>query len=173
MLMRNNWVIALAIAFGWVVSALPVQAALLPPPTSGPVIPGAPGAAPTGLLATTGVKTYAGSVGGLPLGTVIENVYANPSNVFGAGLMTFVYQFTVNATPVSGGNDVGRLSATLFDNWSASVFTSASGPLGVGGVAPTSAGRASGDVIFFDFTPPVPNAGMSFALQIDTNAPSF
>ena len=72
MFMRNNWVIALAIALGLVASAVPAQAALLPPPNSGPVLPGAPSAAPTGLVATTGVKTYFGSVGGLPAGTVIE-----------------------------------------------------------------------------------------------------
>jgi hypothetical protein len=155
--------IAMAVAAGLVVSALPAHATALAPGTS--VAPGALGSAPSSafLVASTGAVPFGNLTTG---GMVLENVYANPGNSIAAGDLTFTYQFAVS------NGDIGRLTASNFAGFQTNVFTVSA----LGQIAAITADRGnSGDPVGFNFTNPpgVLPGQTSVIMVIDTNATQF
>jgi PEP-CTERM motif len=168
----NHLVITLVVAGSLMVGMTSAQATALAP--GGTVAPAAvPNPVPT-LLADTGLETFSF---GSPLssGTVREIVVADAGNPFGAGKLSFVYQFR-DAT-----GDVGRITGSSFAGFLTDVGVNLPiAPFFTSGTAlPSTIDRSSGvgDVIGFNFIPPVtPDSGSadtSFELIIRTNATTF
>jgi hypothetical protein len=158
---QQKLAIALAVAAGLVASALPAHATALAP--GGTVVPGLGAVPVAGKVADTGVVAFGNLTTG---GFVQERVFANAANPFGAGDLTFVYQFAVTA------GDIGRLTASLYGAFATNVTQTNT----LGMISAFSADRGgSGDPIGFNFTnPPGVTPGQtSQFLIIDTNATNF
>jgi hypothetical protein len=158
------------------------QATPLPPGGSGVIPspnPGLPGAA---LLAShVGVAWM--TPGGLVHGTATTAVYSDPTNVFGAGDLTFVYQVTNDMSSVDG---IARLTMINFAGFLTDVQMTLAGPvipggifaLGSAGAAAFSADRSAlGDTVGFNFPMGSPNnihpGDTSWVMIIQTNATHF
>jgi hypothetical protein len=168
---RNNLVIVLAVAVGVMVTIAPAQATPLAP--GGSVAAAAvPNPAPT-ILADTGLEAFSfGSP--LSTGTVREIVVADAGNPFGAGKLSFVYQVRLTT------GDVGRISGSSYAGFLTDVGVNVPiAPFFTSGTAmPSTIDRsAAGDVVGFNFIPPViPDGGSSdtsFELIIRTDATTF
>ena len=114
-------------------------------------------------------------------GTMRSAVYSDPSNVFCAGCLDFMYQVANNA---SSTDSIARLTAISFAGSQTDVgfLTNGSALSGLffvnGTVAPQLVDRSSvGDVIGFTFDAPtlveVPPGATSMVLFIETNAKTF
>jgi len=164
--MRKALVVALAVAIG-LMGVPSIQAASIAPGATITPVP-APGTAPSGaILADTGFQAYS-FVGNT--GTAREIVVADANNVFGAGKLTFIYQFI--PTSVTGG--IGAISGANFDGFSTDVSQQAGGSFGfaAGGTAPTSVTRSvDGVVVRFDYLPATITT--SPELIVATNATAF
>jgi len=111
---------------------------------------------------------------------VVTAVYSDPSNVFGAGDLDFVYQVQSSASSVDG---ISRLTAIDFTGFQTDVGYTIAGSALPGGVfvdgnafPPQTVDRSlGGGTIGFNF--PIPSSinprQTSFALIIETNATTF
>ncbi len=164
--------LVVAVGVGLMVPVAPVQAIPLAP--GGSVGAAAvPNPVPI-ILADTGLEAFSfGSP--LATGIVREIVVADSSNPFGAGKLSFVYQFRVvtgDVARLSGSSYAGVLTDVGINIPMAPFFTS-------GTAMPSTIDRSAGlgDVVGFNFIPPVtPDGGSSdtsFELIIRTDAFTF
>jgi hypothetical protein len=176
--MKNKSLIASLALLAFVVFSGPAKAVLLPP--------GSPPTAPDGFtplpgatqLATTGPQAFVTTIG-TATGFITASVFSDPTNTFGAGDLTFVYQISNNASSTDA---LIRGTATNFTGFMTDVgytLTGGSIPGGAfvnGTVIPGTVDRLqpSGDTVGFNFLAAPIGPGMTtVALIIQTNATRF
>jgi hypothetical protein len=175
--MKNKSLIASLALLAFVVFSGPAKAVLLPPgspPTPPDIFGNLPGATELATVTSPFVTTI-----GTATGTITASVFSDPTNVFGAGNLTFVYQITNNATSIDA---LIRGTATNFTGFMTDVGYTLTGGLIPGGhfvngtVIPGTVDRLqpSGDTVGFNFLVTPIGAGMTtVALIIETNATRF
>lgn len=143
----------------------------------GTVVPNsaAPPAGAT-VLANTGPESFTSNTG-LVSGTALSAVLRDPSNVFGANDLDFVYQVMNSANSIDA---IGRLTAINFTGFLTDVSFTTTGAAVPGGfvngsVPPNTADRSlGGDTVGFNFAANSFLPGTtSFLLIIQTNATLF
>jgi len=165
-------------AIAMLLSLSSASATVLPPGLSGPPdfftpIPGGT------LLASSNSGTVT-STNGLITFDVVTAVYSDPTNVFGAGDLSFVYQVMNSANSVDG---ISRLTAINFTGFLTDVGVTTMGASIPGGLfvnglsqLPQTVDRSiGGDTIGFNY--PIPfnilPGQTSLAMIIETNATAF
>ncbi len=111
--------------------------------------------------------------------TVNSAVYSDPTNIFGAGDLTFVYQVLNSA---SSKDSIGRFTAIDFTGFKTDVgITPNGGSIGgsftAGGTSPQLVDRVSDDVVGFSFNAPLTQliapGSNSIVLVIQTDAKAW
>jgi hypothetical protein len=137
------------------------------PPGSGPVPPDIYVTPVTGpFLATIGGPFSTSSLAG----TYSESVYMDPSNVFCANCLDFI--FSVSSTTST--DFIGRITQAPVGTFLTDVgFTIGAGAI-TGGLAPNTVDRlGAGNVIGFNFSSGIPPGFSTESLEIQTNATNF
>jgi hypothetical protein len=162
---RNGVLFAAVLAMlGFVGQA---HAALLAP--GGTLFPAPAEAAPAGpVVANTGPVAFAAP--GFFSGTLTTQVIQDSTNPFGAGRLTFVYQFTNNA---ASANSIARMTVDSYTG-----FSTDASYVATSGITPTSIDRLTAGVIGANFNAvppgsPVAPGQQSAQIVIQTNATAF
>jgi VPDSG-CTERM motif len=178
--MKNKFLIGSLALLTFVVFAGPAKAIVLPPGGSGPpdIFAPLPGATELAFMTSSFVTNT-----GLVRGTITVAVFSDPTNVFGAGDLTFVYQITNSPFPLSRDNIV-RATGINFEGFMTDVgYTLLGGAIPNGHfmngtVLPLTVDRSFfGDTVGFNFAPGfiggLRPGTTSRALIIETNATRF
>jgi hypothetical protein len=150
------------------------------------VTPG-PGAFPPDIFITCAGCTLLASIdsgpitaGGILTFDVVSAVYADPTNTFGPGHLSFMYQISNSATST---DSIGRVTATSFTGFQTDVGFN---PIGAGlagglfvngSVSPELVDRVTAGTVGFSFNAPltllIPPGSTSVVLEIQTDATNF
>jgi hypothetical protein len=101
-------------------------------------------------------------------GTYTDEVFSDPTNVWGAGDLTFLLTVTDKG---SSTNSIGRVTESSFAGWKVDAGYYGA-PLNFG-IAPSTEDRNSAAVIGFDFSAGLTPGSTTDWLVIETNATSF
>jgi hypothetical protein len=175
--MKTKSLIVWLAVLTFVVFSGPAKAVLLPPgspPTPPDDFTSTNLAGATELASLTSMFT---TTLGTTTGTITASVFRDPTNFFGSGDLTFVYQIANSASSL---DDLFRGTATNFAGFGTDVgFTSLGlaipgGHFVNGSMMPSTVDRlnSSGDTVGFNFAGLRPG-DTSFALIIETNATAF
>jgi VPDSG-CTERM motif len=175
--MKTSLIVSLALLAFIAFSGL-AEATLLPPGGSGP--PDVFGSFAGATVLASATNTFSTFPSGLAHGSVTAAVFSDPTNVFGAGDLTFVYQISNDATSI---DNVMRGTGINFTGFMTDVgYTTVGSTIPGGGfvngtVAPILVDRSvGGDTVGFNFDsfPGGLRPGLtSYVLVIQTNAHSF
>lgn len=150
------------------------------------IIPPGPGAFPPDIFALSGltlldsVSSTETSTSGALTFTLNAAVYSDPSNIFGAGDLAFVYQVMNSSTSP---DSVGRVTGIDFTGFQTDVGYTATGSTLPGGmfvdgtVTPQLVDRVHADVVGFSFNAPltllIGPGDTSVVLVVETDATNY